>query len=317
MRLFRILSVICVVSIVGMATLSSSAAEPAKKWHTSFPSAQAEAKRLNLPILLHFYADWCLPCRRMERDVLKSPELLKQLGDRVVAVKLNADRHQALVRRYDVRALPTDMFVDPDGRPLARNEGYRNKSSYLAQIAEVGARFASSEKVRVITNTTHRALSEAGDSAAEDQPPVVQDGDVIPDFQAGRPATTDTAEKTGPSIGLDGYSPVALAKRRKWRKGKAAFAAKHKGIIYYLASAEEHREFQADPQRYAPRLLGCDPVLLGETDRAIVGSIRYGAYYNGELYLFSNRENREQFKQHPKRYIQSRHVLRTERTRLR
>ena len=307
MRLFRILSLVCAVSVFGTATLSPSAEEPAKQWHTSFVSAQAEAKRLNLPILLHFYADWCMPCRRMEREVLKDPQLLKQMGNRMVAVKINADQHQDLVERYSVRALPADVFVDPDGRLLGRIDSHEGKASYLAQIAKVEARFASVAKVQVATSKSPRTLPEASQATTDGQPSIGQN-----DTLSSEPPAA--AVKTDPSlIGLKSYSPVALAKHRKWRKGKAQFAATHKGIVYHLADADEHAEFQADPQRYSPRLLGCDPVLLWETDRAIAGSIRYGAYYDGKLYFFSTRENREQFRETPTRYTQSRHVLRADR----
>lgn len=307
MRALPILSLVCAVSVVGTVTPLLAAAGPAQQWHTSFASAKAEAKRLNLPILMHFYADWCIPCRRMEREVLKDPQLLKQMGSRLVAVKINADHHQDLVERYGVRALPADVFVDADGRVIARIDSHEGKASYLAQIARVEARFASQVKVQVAKSSPPRTLPGTSQAPTGDQSSTAQNDTSTSDAPT-------AAKKTDPTpIGLKGYSPVALSAHRKWRKGKAEFAATYKGIVYHMATAEEFEDFQADPQRYAPRLLGCDPVLLWETDRAIAGNIRYGAYYDGELFFFSTRENREQFRKAPTRYTQSRHVLRADR----
>jgi YHS domain-containing protein len=50
-------------------------------------------------------------------------------------------------------------------------------------------------------------------------------------------------------------------------------------------------------------------VALLETDRAIPGKTLYGAFYEGELYLFETVENRTRFKSSPPRYTRTRHVL--------
>jgi YHS domain-containing protein len=131
----------------------------------------------------------------------------------------------------------------------------------------------------------------------------------------------DTAVESPASkitLGLDGYSPVALSKSRQWVRGKQEFAFNWQDVTYWMTSAEELREFEKNPRQFAPRLLGCDPVILWQTDRAIAGSTQFGAFFDGELYLFSTQDSRDQFKQNPIRYTQTRHVLRPEQvTRLR
>ena len=65
-------------------------------------------------------------------------------------------------------------------------------------------------------------------------------------------------------------------------------------------------------RRYAPRFLGCDPIVIWESDRAVLGSTRFGAFYNDQLYLFTSDQNRQSFKQDPDRYIRTRVVLRVD-----
>ena len=79
-----------------------------------------------------------------------------------------------------------------------------------------------------------------------------------------------------------------------------------------MADANELRQFRANPERYAPKLLGCDPVLLNETDRAIAGKIDFGAYFDGELYFFVSAKSRKIFRAKPLRYTRTRHVLRVD-----
>ncbi|TXT16678.1 MAG: thioredoxin, partial [Planctomycetota bacterium] len=113
-------------------------------------------------------------------------------------------------------------------------------------------------------------------------------------------------------VGLDRYSPVSLAKHRQWRKGSPEFALVYQGVVYLLCDADEYREFRSDPSKYAPRLLGCDPVVLWTSDRAVPGSTQYGAYFDGELFLFSSPENRDRFKSSPTLYTRPQHVLKVD-----
>ncbi len=79
-----------------------------------------------------------------------------------------------------------------------------------------------------------------------------------------------------------------------------------------MSSAAEAEVFRTNPERYAPKLLGCDPVVLWKTDRAVAGSAEFAAYFDGELYLFVDRESRAQFREVPVRYVRTRHVLKVD-----
>ena len=79
-----------------------------------------EAEEKKLPLLIHFYAEWCMPCQRMEREVFPTPAVKELLGSRFIAVKVNSDLRQDLVRRYGVETLPSDVVVDSlTGRTIA------------------------------------------------------------------------------------------------------------------------------------------------------------------------------------------------------
>jgi YHS domain-containing protein len=101
---------------------------------------------------------------------------------------------------------------------------------------------------------------------------------------------------------LRGFSPVSITRDRVWRRGQSGFAAKHEGVEYRLADADELRAFQADPGRYVPRLEGCDAVLLSTEQRSAAGDIRHGVFHRGGLYLFVSPENRRRFLESAERY---------------
>lgn len=296
--------------LLSVAFLAHAAGEYESVWRTDFRAAQAEAKRLRRPMVIHFSAEWCGPCRQMERDVLKSRDLLERLGKNFVAVKIDSDARPDLVRQYNIRALPSDIFVDPNGRILSQTQGYQEKSRYLAQIAHVEARWAQAQTMHIARDSRPQSTTERRDesplarqdsSASSKQQQQQQQNEGRPEAPAlGNPQVI---------IGLDGFSPVTLARERKWVKGRKEFTATYQDVVYYMSSAEELQAFQSHPGKFAPRLLGCDPVVLWKSDRAVSGSTQFGAFFDGELYLFVSDESREQFKRSPIRYTRARHVL--------
>lgn len=120
------------------------------------------------------------------------------------------------------------------------------------------------------------------------------------------------ADKEPLFIGLDGYCPVQLHDKRKWTPGLDSIVADYREIRYRFASDDDRATFLKNPAIYAPQDLGCDPILLTSTRKAVTGSIRYGAFFDRKLYLFQSAENRDLFKQTPLKYTQIRSALKAE-----
>ncbi len=279
--------------LAGMAILtipaSLSAAEESF-WKTDYQVALKQAKAENKLILLHFYADWCMPCKRMERETLGSYELSKQYGDKIIAVKVNGEHHPELMQKFGVQSYPTDVFVNTEEHVESQSAGFSSVKEYLSLISRVESKYG---RVQWIKKMREQAEKE---QIAQSNHSVL--------------LTTKLVEIEETPLALDGYSAVTLQDKKTWVKGDEQFTFEHKGFRYLFASSEELEQFQKQPDKFVPRLLGCDPVEMLEKDKAIYGTTRYGAYYNGDLYLFASDYNRQIFKESPSKYTQTRHVQR-------
>ncbi len=110
-------------------------------------------------------------------------------------------------------------------------------------------------------------------------------------------------------LGMRGFCPVTLHEKREWVRGNHDFQWEHQGITYFLADDAAFDKFWANSERYAPKLLGCDPVLYRDTQRAVPGDTRYAAIWRDDLFLFKTAENRTKFRTDPSRYANGRQVL--------
>ena len=164
------------------------------------------------------------------------------------------------------------------------------QGSYLSILRRTAAR----------GRTIAMTLTRDSDLAATEKP-----GDIIESLPAVLGGHSD-----GEIIGLSGYCPVMLSEAKQWKPGKANLAERYRGVLYYFSGHEKRLEFLKNPDRYAPRNLGCDPVVLLNEQRAVTGRIRYGAFFDGKLYLFRTEESRRKFKLHPLRYTRIQHAVR-------
>jgi thioredoxin len=79
----------------------------------------AQVVESGLPVLVDFWAEWCVPCRHLEPAVAEAAE---RYAGRVVVGKLDIDDHPRSAGRYEVLSIP-QMILFIGGEPVARLVG--------------------------------------------------------------------------------------------------------------------------------------------------------------------------------------------------
>jgi thioredoxin 1 len=104
------------------------------------PSFSAELK--NIPVkgmvtMVDLGAASCIPCKMMA-PILDKLEKRYQGKAAVVFIDLRYNREA--VQRFEVQAIPTQIFFDKNGREISRHIGFMSEEAIVARLTSMGVR---------------------------------------------------------------------------------------------------------------------------------------------------------------------------------
>ena len=95
------------------------------------------------PVVIDFYADWCIPCKELDQKTFSDASVAKELG-RFVRVKANLTNNddakvQQLTKDYAIVGVPTIVFLDASGHEsqALRLTGYEPAGEFLKRLQQV------------------------------------------------------------------------------------------------------------------------------------------------------------------------------------
>ena len=100
---------------------SLAVAGPGVDWQPYSDQLLTEAVKQKKPVIIDFSAAWCAPCRELDEVTFHHPLIVRRSKEKVVMVKVDLTRkgnpvHEQLLRQFDVRGVPTVVFLDPQGK---------------------------------------------------------------------------------------------------------------------------------------------------------------------------------------------------------
>ncbi len=114
----------------GGAASSSTAPLQWIRWGTE---ATKRAEEENKLILVDVYADWCGPCKMMDRTTYMNSSVLEELK-RFVTVKVDADTDTEAARKFSPGTIPTTAILNAKGETLLTRVGYIGPETFLTLL---------------------------------------------------------------------------------------------------------------------------------------------------------------------------------------
>jgi thioredoxin-related protein len=155
-RTVGIVIVVALVTVGAIVFLSSSgdsasenSATEAVKWH-SFDEGVSLARQENKKILIDIYTDWCVWCKKMDKEVYTNGTVGQTMTSSFIAVKLNAESQKgvtfdgtqmneaSLAGTMGVTGYPTTVFLDPAAKPITKISGYMEPKEFASLLRFIG-----------------------------------------------------------------------------------------------------------------------------------------------------------------------------------
>jgi thioredoxin 1 len=128
-----ILGVFAILAIIGAITHQFNR-EPAAT-ASSHPAAVGTVPVKGMPTMLDLGATECIPCKMMAPILT---ELEKEYAGKAAIVFIDVWKNPGEAKKYGIRAIPTQIFFDKDGKEVYRHTGFMDKKSIVERLRQLG-----------------------------------------------------------------------------------------------------------------------------------------------------------------------------------
>lgn len=91
---------------------------------------QQEVLESSVPVLVDFWAPWCMPCRMLAPIIEK---LAEENEGKLKVCKLNTDENQNIAAQYGIQGIPT-LIVFKEGKEVSRTVGAMSKEKLQEKL---------------------------------------------------------------------------------------------------------------------------------------------------------------------------------------
>ncbi|AWG31555.1 protein-disulfide reductase DsbD [Burkholderia cenocepacia] len=123
----------------GAATAGAAAVQDGPAFASVRSSGELDAllKTSGQPVMLDFYADWCVSCKEMEHLTFTDARVQARLAKLHLVradVTANNPDDQALLKRFNLFGPPGIIFFDRNGNEIGRVVGYQAADTFLRSL---------------------------------------------------------------------------------------------------------------------------------------------------------------------------------------
>jgi thioredoxin 1 len=93
----------------------------------------AEVMQSDLPVLVDFWAEWCMPCRMVAPTI---DELASEFAGKVKVGKVDTDANRDISVKLEITAIPT-IILFKDGEVVRKFVGVTPKQEFVAELQKV------------------------------------------------------------------------------------------------------------------------------------------------------------------------------------
>jgi thiol:disulfide interchange protein DsbD len=112
-------------------------------WENYSDANLLKAKESKVPIIIDFYADWCIPCLELDRNTWTDEEVIHATKDikrmKVDLTHFDSLEAETLRKKFGISGVPTIVFIKADGLEAseARIVGFAPPDEFMSKLKQV------------------------------------------------------------------------------------------------------------------------------------------------------------------------------------
>jgi len=110
------------------------------EWQEYNPVILEQAKNEQKPIIIDFYADWCIPCKELDKFTFSNEQVVKK-AENFITIKVDLTQFQteannALRQEFNIKGVPTIVFLAIKGNEIKelRLAGFEQAGKFLQRM---------------------------------------------------------------------------------------------------------------------------------------------------------------------------------------
>ena len=136
MRLKYFYCVLLITLYVTISFFSPVYASDSIEWY-SYEEGKVLARVEKKKVFLHFYADWCVFCAKMNKETFRDATVLSYLENNFISVRVDIDKERPTTEKYGVRGVPANWFLTESGQPIISIPGFIAPDAMMSMLKEV------------------------------------------------------------------------------------------------------------------------------------------------------------------------------------
>ena len=132
-----------VIAIAFGVIAANALREPGIVWEPYSDARLDESAKIAKPVMMDFYADWCIPCIELDRKTFTDPEVIAVASDlvrlKVDLTHFDSPESEALRKRFNIAGVPTIIFLDKTGQEVvsSRVVGFLPPKEFIEKVKPV------------------------------------------------------------------------------------------------------------------------------------------------------------------------------------